>query len=147
MIFFLNNKAPAVSHTFIKREVLALERLGVDVIRVAARAGSALVDPGDADEEKRTIYLLRRPLRLLQAAMSILALRPRRFVKAFVTALRMMRRSDRPALVHILYLVEACGVAAVFFPGGADHIFPPFLKKPTQGAPLPSPTPPAALHL
>src|ERR1700676_467665 len=94
MIVYLVNQYPAVSHTFVKREVIAVERLGVDVIRVAARAGRTLVDADDVDEEKRTTHLLRRPLRLLQAAMSILALRPRRFVKALVTTLRMMRRSD-----------------------------------------------------
>jgi hypothetical protein len=137
-IVYLINQYPAVSHTFIKREMLALERLGVDVVRVAARAGPALVDPGDADEEKRTTYLLRRPLRLLQAAMSILALRPRRFVKAFVTALRMMRRSDRPPLVHILYLVEACGVAAVVRRSGADHIHAHFGTNPAEVALLAS---------
>ena len=64
-IIYLVNQYPAVTHTFIKREVLALERLGVEVIRVAFRAGKALVDPGDVDEKKRTNYLLRRPLDLL----------------------------------------------------------------------------------
>jgi hypothetical protein len=68
-------------------------------MRVAARGGRTLVDPGGVGEEKRTTYLLRRPL---QAAMSILALRPRRFVKALVTTQRMMRRSDRAPLVDIL---------------------------------------------
>src|SRR5260221_10623656 len=106
------NQSPAVTHTFIKREVNALERLGFDIIRVAARAGLALVDPGDLDEEKRTTYLLRRPLRLLQAAVSILALRPHRFVKALITTLRMIRRTDRAPHIHILYLTEACVFAA-----------------------------------
>jgi colanic acid/amylovoran biosynthesis glycosyltransferase len=137
-IVYLVNQYPAVTHTFIKREVIALERLGVDVIRVAARAGRALVDPGDIDEEKRTTYLLRRPLRLLQAAMSILALRPRRFVKALVTTLRMMRRSDRAPLLHILYLAEACGVAAVVRSSGADHIHAHFGTNPAEIALLAS---------
>src|ERR1700680_793144 len=111
-IVYLVNQYPAVTHTFIKREVNALERLGFDIIRVAARAGRALVDPGDIDEERRTTYLLRRPLRLLQATMLALALRPGRFVEALITTLRMMRRSDRPFYMHVLYMIEACGVAA-----------------------------------
>src|SRR5260370_13643948 len=101
-IVYLVNQYPAVTHTFIKREVNALERLGVDIIRVAARAGRALVDPGDIDEEKRTTYLLRRPLRLLQAAVSILALRPRRFVTALITTLRLLPSMDRGPLILIL---------------------------------------------
>lgn len=137
-IVYLVNQYPAVTHTFIKREVLALERLGVEVIRVAARAGRTLVDPGDLEEQKRTTYLLRRPLRLLQDAMWTLALRPRWFVKALATTLRMMRRSDRAPLVHILYLVEACGVAAVVRRSGAGHIHAHFGTNPAEVALLAS---------
>jgi glycosyltransferase involved in cell wall biosynthesis len=96
------------------------------------------VDPGDADEEKRTNYLLRRPLRLLQAAMSTLALRPRGFAKALLTTLRMMHRSDRAPLKHIVYLVEACGVAAVVRRTGADHIHAHFGTNPAEVALLAS---------
>jgi len=137
-IVYLINQYPAVTHTFIKREVLALERLGVDIIRVAARVGKALVDPGDVDEEKRTNYLLRRPLRLLQAATSILVLRPRRFAKALATTLRLMRRSDRGPFLHILYLVEACGVASLVRATGAAHIHAHFGTNPAEVALLAS---------
>jgi glycosyltransferase involved in cell wall biosynthesis len=133
-IVYLINQYPAVTHTFIKREVLALERLGVEVIRVAARVGKALVDPGDVDEEKRTTYLLRRPLRLLQAATSILIRRPRSFAKALATTLRMMRRSDRGPFLHILYLVEACGVASLVRATGAAHIHAHFGTNPAEVA-------------
>src|SRR3954449_1964582 len=94
-VLYLINQYPAISHTFIKREVLALERLGVRVIRVAARAGKALVDPGDTKEKGRTTYLLQQPLGLLQAVARFLLLRPHRFAKALATSFRMMRRSDR----------------------------------------------------
>ena len=106
-VLYLINQYPAVTHTFIKREVLALERLGVEVIRVAARAGQGLVDPSDLEEERRTTYLLRRPLTLLQAAAWCVLLRPNRFVKALATTLRMLRNSDRGPVLHILYLLEA----------------------------------------
>ena len=96
------------------------------------------MDPGDADEEKRTNYLLRRPLRLLRAAMSTLALRPRGFAKALLTTLRMMHRSDRAPLKHIVYLVEACGVAAVVRRTGADHIHAHFGTNPAEVALLAS---------
>jgi colanic acid/amylovoran biosynthesis glycosyltransferase len=137
-VVYLVNQYPAVTHTFIKREVNALERIGVDIIRVAARAGRSLVDPGDIEEEKRTSYLLRRPLRLLQAAVSILALRPHRFVNALVTTLRLMRRSDRAPHMHILYLIEACGVAAVVRRSGAEHIHAHFGTNPAEVALLAS---------
>ncbi|WP_426413198.1 glycosyltransferase family 4 protein [Bradyrhizobium ganzhouense] len=137
-IVYLVNQYPAITHTFIKREVNALERLGIEIIRVAARAGRALVDPGDLDEEKRTIYLLRRPLRLLQAVVSTLAVRPLGFVEALITTLRMMRRSDRAPHIHIFYLVEACGVAAIVRKSGAVHIHAHFGTNPAELALLAS---------
>ena len=39
-VAYLINQYPAVSHTFIRREILALERQGVEIMRVcAARLG------------------------------------------------------------------------------------------------------------
>jgi colanic acid/amylovoran biosynthesis glycosyltransferase len=137
-IIYLINQYPAVTHTFIKREVLALERLGIDVIRVAARAGKALVDPGDVDEEKRTTYLLRRPLGLLRAAGWHLVFRPRGFAKALAATFQMMRRSDRGPLMHMLYLVEACGVASFVRATGAVHIHAHFGTNPAEVAMLAS---------
>ncbi|HEU5401876.1 MAG TPA: glycosyltransferase family 4 protein [Terriglobales bacterium] len=137
-ILYLVNQYPAVTHTFIKREILALERLGENVIRVAARAGTALVDPSDAEEERRTIYLLRNRLGLMSATVWFLLLRPHRFAKACVTSLRMMRRSDRSPLLHVLYLVEACGVAALARAKGAGHIHAHFGTNPAEVALLAS---------
>jgi glycosyltransferase involved in cell wall biosynthesis len=137
-VLYLINQYPAVTHTFIKREVLALERLGVEVIRVAARAGQGLVDPSDLEEERRTTYLLRRPLTLLQAAAWCVLLRPNRFVKALATTLRMLRNSDRGPVLHILYLLEACGVAAMVRSTRVAHIHAHFGTNPAEVALLAS---------
>ncbi|UWU74818.1 glycosyltransferase family 4 protein [Bradyrhizobium huanghuaihaiense] len=131
-VLYLINQYPAISHTFIKREVLALERLGVAVVRVAARGGKELVDPGDLAEEKRTIYLLQRPFALLRATISSLLLRPRGFGKALLTTLRMMRRSDRGPLLHAFYFVEACGVASIARDAGATHLHAHFGTNPAE---------------
>src|SRR3954469_22586805 len=137
-VLYLINQYPAVTHTFIKREVLALERLGVEVIRVAARAGKGLVDPSDMEEERRTTYLLRRPLALLEAAVWFVLLRPNRLAKALATTLRMLRNSDRGPLLHILYLLEACGVAALVRSTRAAHIHAHFGTNPAEVALLAS---------
>jgi colanic acid/amylovoran biosynthesis glycosyltransferase len=137
-IVYLINQYPAVTHTFIKREVLALERRGIEVIRVAARAGSNLVDPGDKDETRRTTYLLRRPLGLLKALIGFLILRPHRFAAALATTFRLMRMSDRGPVLHILYLIEACGVAALVRETGATHIHAHFGTNPAEVALLAS---------
>jgi colanic acid/amylovoran biosynthesis glycosyltransferase len=133
-VLYLINTYPKLSHTFIKREMLALERLGVRVIRVAARAGQALVDPGDTKEKGRTTYLLQQPLGLLQAVARCLMLRPQRLAKALATSLRMMRRSDRGPFIHLVYLIEACRVASLVRSAGAAHIHAHFGTNPAEVA-------------
>ncbi len=135
-VLYLVNQYPAISHTFIKREVLALERAGVRIIRVAARATGELVDPGDIEEERRTTYLLRRPRDLLQAAAWFLFMRPHRFASALAMTFRMMRRSDRGVFLHIFYLIEACGVASLVRTSGATHIHAHFGTNPAEVAML-----------
>ncbi|PAY06934.1 colanic acid biosynthesis glycosyltransferase WcaL [Bradyrhizobium sp. UFLA03-84] len=132
VVLYLINQYPAVTHTFIKREVQALERQDVEVVRVAARAGRALVDPGDVLEEQRTTYLIRQPLDLLRALAELMLLRPLSFAKAFVTTMSLMRRSDRGPLLHILYLVEACKVASIVRATGAAHIHAHFGTNPAE---------------
>ncbi len=59
-IAYLTNQYPKVSHSFIRREIEALERLGVDVARYALRGwDNELVDPQDVEERSRTRYVLR----------------------------------------------------------------------------------------
>lgn len=133
-IIYLVNQYPAISHTFIKREVLALERMSYKIIRVAVRAGKGLVDSSDVEEEERTTYLLAHPFSLLRAAAQLLLLRPRHFGKALATAVRLMHRSDRGPFFHMMYFVEACGLAAIVRASGARHIHAHFGTNPAEVA-------------
>ena len=59
-IAYLVNQYPAISHSFIRREILALERKGLEVVRIALRGwADELVDEADRIERKRTHYVLR----------------------------------------------------------------------------------------
>src|SRR5450755_8222 len=59
-VAYLINQYPKVSHSFIRREILALERRGVQVQRYAMRGWDAETpDPADAHERAHTRYLLR----------------------------------------------------------------------------------------
>ncbi len=109
-VAYLVNQYPKVSHTFIRREIAALERLGATVDRFALRGwDEAVVDPQDRAELERTHYLLRGGLAPLLCALGLtLATRPGRFVKALLLAWRMSRRADRGLLYHLAYLAEAC---------------------------------------
>ncbi|MCX7808738.1 MAG: colanic acid biosynthesis glycosyltransferase WcaL, partial [Deltaproteobacteria bacterium] len=61
---YLVTEYPAVSHTFIRREIRALESLGVQVFRYSVRRQrGALVDPDDVEESRRTRVILDEPLR------------------------------------------------------------------------------------
>jgi len=108
-VAYFVNQYPKVSHTFIRREIAALERLGVVVERFALRGWDAeVVDPEDVAEIGRTRFLLQgRPIRLvLEAVLSFLR-RPSLGFKALRLALAMSRHADRPWPLHLIYLLEA----------------------------------------
>ena len=111
IIAYLINQYPKVSHTFIRREIAALEREGIEVMRIALRGWNddAVVDPEDLRERARTRYVLEGGvLRLLSATLSIAVCHPKRFAAALWVALCFSRRSYRPAILHLVTLAEAC---------------------------------------
>lgn len=109
-IAYLINQYPKVSHSFIRREILALEQNGQVVDRIAVRGWDAeVVDPADIAEKERTRYLLKDGLGpLLLAGLRICAKRPAGVLKALRTALRLARTSERSWPYHIIYVLEAC---------------------------------------
>src|SRR5712664_3074526 len=96
-IAYFVNQYPKVSHSFIRREILALERLGFDVQRIALRGWNGPVpDPEDRREREKTRYVLRSgALALLAPTLRILLGSPLRLFGAARLALRMARDSDR----------------------------------------------------
>lgn len=108
-IAYLINQYPQTSHSFIRREIQALERLGVQVARIAFRGRDAeLVDPEDQLERKRTRFILQGPGPLLLALIRLLITRPLPLMRALLTAVRMSRGSERAWYRHLIYLLEAC---------------------------------------
>src|SRR6516164_9004000 len=97
-IAYLVNQYPSVSHTFIRREILALERRGVEVMRIALREWNAgLLDAENQLERERTCFALRGgTLALMIALVRMLLTRPVRLFQALAAAFRMSRRSARP---------------------------------------------------
>ena len=109
-IAYLINQYPKVSHSFIRREILALERQGFEVQRIALRGwADHLVDAEDLRERDKTRYLLRDgALALALSTLGALIKSPGRFFGALALAMRMARRADRPWPLHLIYLAEAC---------------------------------------
>ncbi len=112
-IAYLINQYPKVTHSFIRREILALERQGFEIKRLALRGWSEdLVDDGDLRERERTHYVLRNGWRALPlAAIRMLFMRPVAVLRAIALAWRMSRKSDRAFVVHLIYAAEACRIA------------------------------------
>ena len=80
-VAYLVNQYPKVSHSFIRREILALERQGLAVQRIAVRGcADEVVDPEDLRERERTQYLLQGgPWPLLVAMLRLLLSEAARF--------------------------------------------------------------------
>ena len=123
-IAYLINQYPAVSHTFIRREIQALERQGFDVMRISLRGWDReLVDPQDELERKLTRYVLAGgALSLMLALIRMLVMRPIRFMHALVLAFRMGYRAERPLFVHMAYLAEACRIEPWLRVAGVQHL-------------------------
>jgi glycosyltransferase involved in cell wall biosynthesis len=137
-IAYLVNQYPKVSHSFIRREILALEQQGFDVQRIALRGwADQVVDPEDVRERERTRYLLQGGLGgLLASTLGTLLSRPGQFLRAAGLALKMARRADRPWPVHLVYLAEACRMAAWLRASGAAHLHAHFGTNPAEVAML-----------
>ncbi len=123
-VAYFVNQYPKVSHSFIRREILALEQRGVAVARFALRGWDAdVVDPIDVEEKGRTRYVLGGgPLALLPAVLARLARDPVGFWSALRLAVRMGRRGVRPLPYHLIYLAEACRLVGWMAKDGCRHV-------------------------
>jgi colanic acid/amylovoran biosynthesis glycosyltransferase len=109
-IAYLINQYPQPSQSFIRREIRALETLGVSVDRFTVRRFSGqLVDPNDqAERQKTEVILNARAAGLLWATLATMLTRPAAFLAAMRLVLHIGHRSERGKLLHLIYLAEAC---------------------------------------
>jgi glycosyltransferase involved in cell wall biosynthesis len=137
-ITYFINHYPKVSHSFIRREILALERQGFAVQRIALHGWEgALPDEEDREERGRTHYVLRHGVSaLLLPTLRVLLCSPARFVAAVRLALRMARQTDRPLPYHLIYVAEACRILPWMSAFGARRIHAHFGTNSTEVAML-----------
>jgi len=111
-IAYILNSYPQPSHSFIRREIRAVEAQGHTVTRLAMRAGDApLVDAQDLEEAAATQYVLRAGIpTLLRALISCILDHPSACFDALKLALSCGFKSDAGILKHLIYLVEAAYV-------------------------------------
>lgn len=129
-IAYLVNTYPRASHTFIRREITALERLGHQVLRLSMRSDrGALKDAADLAEDARTEHVLEMgKLRLLRSALGYMAGRPGRALAALRLTLACGARGAGGVpgtggrIKHLIYWLEAAHVARRCATEGVSHL-------------------------
>jgi colanic acid/amylovoran biosynthesis glycosyltransferase len=135
-IGYFTNCYPAPSHTFIRRELIALERRGHSLFRYAIRrAAGPLVDRDDIAEQVRTRYLLHESWRtgLLCCALTLMR-RPKSLMRAAWVAIHFSRLAGHAYGRHLAYLYEAILLACWCRRDAIEHLHVHFGTNPATVA-------------
>jgi len=122
-IAYFTNQYPKISHTFIRREIRALEARGIEVLRFGIRKTTEeLPDPDDREELARTRAILEHPAEATRAIPWAMASHPAGFARASALAAQLAGRGDTEAWRHAAYLGEACLLARWCAEEGVEHV-------------------------
>ena len=137
-VAYLINQYPKVSHSFIRREIAALESEGIEVLRFSIRRCSeGLVDDADKAELERTRFILDVGLLgLLAGLIRVACTRPVRLAGALRLALGIGWRSNRQMLHGLAYVAEACVLLGWLSEASVDHVHAHFPTNPAMVAML-----------
>lgn len=134
-IAYLCNVYPAVSHSFIRREIEGLEALGHSVHRFSIRPARALRDDADRREEEVTEAILHQGvLRLMLAALILLVTHPVQSLEAFSSALRLSPPGLERRLRHLVYWLEAAWLVRRLKQLSVQHVHAHFGTNPAAVA-------------
>jgi len=111
---YLVSQYPAVSHTFILREIQQLRRIGI-AIRTASVKSPAASPHGftqtELDEVAATFYVQARgPLRILLDHATCLGRRPLAYLSGLLLTFRLAGLDLKATLYHVIYFSEAVTV-------------------------------------
>lgn len=135
-VAYLVNQYPKLSHSFIRREICAIERQGIEVLRLSLRGWDAeQCEAADRMEQAHTRYVLQGGLAGLIPAVFMALLRaPRRLLAALGLALRLGRKGQRGLAYHLIYLAEACKIAVWLKEESVQHLHAHFGTNATEVA-------------
>lgn len=133
-VLYLVSEYPKVSHSFVRREIRAVEALGHEVTRVSVRGWDLpLVDEGDIEERQKTLYILQQGIvRLLGVTVGMAVTRPSSMWRALKLVWTMARRAEKPLAYHLVYLLEAAWIARLALSRGCEHIHSHFGTNPAE---------------
>jgi colanic acid/amylovoran biosynthesis glycosyltransferase len=124
-IGYLTSEYPAISHTFILREVEELRRRGVSIETFSVRPAraSGVITETDRRERDQTFALLNPPYReLLRNNVSAIRNSPLRFLRAAKTAYDLRTKGARGFLKWAAYLAEGVSLGTELERRGVQHL-------------------------
>ena len=124
-IAYLINCYPAVSHSFIRREIAAIEEAGGTILRYSVRSANleALPDARDRMEyAKTTVILGQHWLILILALLSKMLRSPRSFVQALRVAFTRCSCNISDIIRRVGYLAEASWLANQLIQNQVAHL-------------------------
>ncbi|MEE4453623.1 glycosyltransferase [Novosphingobium resinovorum] len=124
-VAYLSNVYPKISHSFIRTEIAALERQGVEVHRFTVRRAPEAL--GDRDETARTTALLEDRAALAAAVLAQFAMRPLQALRALALALR-----GAGGIRALAYFAEAALLARRLERAGVAHVHAHFGTNPAM---------------
>jgi glycosyltransferase involved in cell wall biosynthesis len=125
-IAYLVSRYPAISHTFILREVLALRRRGFEIhtasINPPDRPSDQLTQ--EEREEAANTFCIKKagPWRLLSAHLRAAFTSPVRYASGMRHAMRLGGMDPRSALYHFFYFVEAVALGDWMKRNRLEHV-------------------------
>ena len=133
---YLCNLYPAVSHSFVRREIEGVERAGHEVHRFSLRAARGdLKDEQDLKEASRTQAVLAQGVwSLVLSALVLLLSRPAKTTSALATAWRLGGAGLGTKLRHIAYWLEAAWLVRQMERIGVEHLHAHFCTNPAAFA-------------
>lgn len=137
-VAYFVNEYPAISHSFIRREIKAMEALGVSISRYAIRPSNLkLVDKEDEQEQLLTRYVLQTPIwRVGYCLLGALVKQPGALFRAIRLAVKIGWKSDRGLLRHLIYVAEAAVIAEWCRSDRVEHLHAHFGTNPAAIAML-----------
>jgi colanic acid/amylovoran biosynthesis glycosyltransferase len=111
-VAYICNRYPAISMTFVRREIEGLRRLGIVVKTLSIRPplSGDLLSPEDREAARSTYSVLPPKPRLLRAHMLALATRPVSYARTLAFSLGLSSGGVRAGLWRVFYFAEAIAV-------------------------------------
>ena len=133
---YLCNLYPAVSHSFVRREIDGVEQAGHEVHRFSLRPPHAdLRDEADLREAGRTeVVLGQGALRLMLAALFLCLSRPAKSSCALAAAWRLSTGGFNQKFRHLAYWLEAAWLVRRLGQLGVEHLHAHFGTNPAAVA-------------